>query len=219
MSLSPLAAGFLVALALAASGCGARVAGHGDYVIRGSLVDSETGAPVSRKDVYVHAFNDEIKRQTSLDPEDSAAFTVRMPRPAVRLRVAEMTGRYRLEETTLTVPPEGLDHVVRLVPTHYILMKGRFLVREGVQWVPVPPQRRDGAIGGRPLPSFLLEGEVPAGFRVTFREDASYEVRLPRARVRVQVLDTPLTPDPKSIDLTGVKEDVVVRDVHLVSDK
>ena len=121
----------LAAVSLALQGCGARVVGQGDYEIRGSLVDAETRAPVSRADVYVHAFNDGLGRQTSLEREDATTFIIRMPRPDVRLRVSDATGRYQLYETTLDVPSGGLDHVVQLVPTHHVLVTGRLLSARG----------------------------------------------------------------------------------------
>ncbi len=205
----------LAAASLALQGCGARVVGQGDYEIRGSLVDAETRAPVSRADVYVHAFNDGLGRQTSLEREDATTFIIRMPRPDVRLRVSDATGRYQLYETTLDVPSGGLDHVVQLVPTHHVLVTGRLLVREGDGWARV--RLREG-IGANPLLSFRSDGGGSEGLWVDQRADGSFRARLPRSRVHVLMLDTALHPDPAILDLTSVRDEAVERDIRLVGD-
>jgi hypothetical protein len=199
---------------LVLSGCGPRTEGQGDYVIRGSLVDGETGAPVSRENVYVHVFNDAIQRTTSPEREDASTFTVRMPLSQVRLRVVDTTDRYHLYETTLEVPARGLDHVVQLVPTHYVLLKGRVLIRDGTAWVPHPEVGT--GMGETPLLSFGFDDDRPPGWTVALGKDAAFEVRLPRERLRLFVVDSPLAPETPVVDLTGVTDDVVQRDIHFV---
>jgi len=207
---------------LALSSCGPRFAGHGNYEIRGSLVDAETGAPVSRKEIYLHVSNDAIKDQTAVEREDESTFTVRVLRPDVRLRVYDPTNQYQLYETRLIVPKPGLDTVVRLVPTHYVVLKGRLLVDKDGSWVPIPePEYVPGAphlIGGQPLLSFDWEGGGTSWSAFHVDENGAFEVRLPRALVRVVVLDTGLNHDPPFIDLTRSTVDVIERDIHLVDE-
>ncbi len=84
-------------LPLVLEGCAGKEAGSGDFLVRGRLLDDETGLPVSRSTIYVHAFNDSTGFQVSLEPADSSEFgarvsiaedgsySVRVPRRALRL--------------------------------------------------------------------------------------------------------------------------------------
>ena len=177
------------------------------YEIRGRIVDAETREPVSRESLDVHLFNDSVKAQTSLVREDEAGFRACMPAASVRLRVVDRTKRYEFFERQFEVPSSGLDYVVELVPTHFVLVKGR-LLENGK-----PPHIEEGIIGGAPLLGFAWEGDsTDADYS---SDDGSFEIRLPRTRVRVQMLDTGLSPVPAILDLTAVDADVVVQDIRL----
>jgi len=204
--------------ALAFSGCGPTIAGRGDYEIRGSIIDAETGAPISRSNVYVHVFNDLIKEQASPGLAVESTFTVRMLVPQVRLRIYDASSRYQLYETEFDVPESGLDHVARLMPTHYVLVKGRLMFLEGDTWIPLSPQvaRRFGKWPGL---GFRLDGDREGSWSVRHDSDASFEVRVPRERLLVSLINTGLEPVTDVVDLTGVTADLVERDVQLVPRK
>jgi len=204
---SGIAAG---AFALVLAACGASAAGHGDYAVRCLLVDSDSGAEVVPHNVYVVATDDTTGEETNINHLRSAAFVLRMPNPHVRLRITDYSDKYQAYSASLEIPPKGLDHAVVLVATHYVLMKGRVLEQHGTDWVPV---RCSEGIGGSPLISFHF-GRTSRTLH--FRDDASFEIRLPRERVPVDVLDSALALEAPFVDLSGVTADVVERDIHLV---
>lgn len=179
----------------------------GQFEIRGRLIDTETGAPVSRVNVNVHLFNDAAKAQVSFPLEDEATFVARMPGAGVRLRVIDRTDKYRFFERNLEIPATGLETVVELVPTHFVLVKGRLLENGKA------PRVEAGVIGGTPLLGFAWDDDCKGTDYDA--DDGSFEVRLPRTRVEVQMLDTGLGPVPPILDLTGVTVDVVVQDICL----
>ena len=194
-------------LPLALGACGQRVAGAGDRVLRGRLVDDETGQPVSRESVYLHAFRDGAGQQVSLEPARSSTYALRVGGPDVRLRVSAGAGEYHLYEETLVVPPEGLEHEVRLVPTHWVRLHGRVLWQDGARWR--PPSEGDGN-----LSKVRIDIDGVGGLRIA--QDGTYSRRVPRTLLRFATVNTDRWIEPTELELTGFEGDERRLDLHLV---
>ncbi|HTF90981.1 MAG TPA: hypothetical protein VK843_21380 [Planctomycetota bacterium] len=203
---------------LALSACATNHAAKSDYVIRGSIVDAETGAPIAHKDLHIDAFDDAQQWWKSPEAGDEATFNLRLPQSDAWLVVRDFTNRYQLYQTKIAVPPPGLDFVVRLEPTHFVVLKGRMLVEKDGAWVAAPASVRASEVkpvlrGGPLLSLHWMQGGSNV---IDVRPDGSFEVRVPRARVEAMVVATPLTTEPRYLDLTGETADVIERDIHLV---
>jgi hypothetical protein len=192
------------------SGCG-----PGNIEVRGRLVDAETGAPVKRDRVYVHAFNDATKVQVSLEPDKTASsFELRLPSPEIRLRVYDMDRVHALFEKNFTAPADGkLDVEVRLEPTHWIRLHGHFYYREDGKVRPVdhgePSIDNRPRIGGSPI--------IHIGPRssVYYDDDGAYSLLVPRELLKIGMVDTPCHPVPAELDLRGATGDEREFDLYL----
>ena len=188
--------------------------GTGAFEVRGRLVDAEGGQPVLRKRIWVHGFNDEADCAVSLErDEDASSFVLRLPERKIRLRVSDGEHVYALFEKNFTAPERGpLDVEVRLEPTHWIVLHGRILCRDGDVLTPVKREAsEDGRIrmGGSPI---IVIG--PASW-VAYDDDGNYSVRVPRELLQITTLDTNRVANPRQLDLRGVKEDERAWDVIL----
>ncbi|MEO6708208.1 MAG: hypothetical protein ABI054_11845 [Planctomycetota bacterium] len=201
------------------SGCGPRAVGKGDYEIRGSIVDDKTGEPVTRDGVSIQFCNEAIEYWAIPERLGESTFRVRMPPPTVRLRVFDETSRYEFYEKTVEVPRSGLDCQVRLIPVHFITLKGRVFVDEAGSWVPMsPPEPRDyppPPIRGYPVLSF--DWEMRGGYHCSpIDANGAYEAQLPCKLVKVIPLDGSTRPEPEFVDLTVVTAEIVERDIRLI---
>jgi hypothetical protein len=197
----------LLFLAATLAGCTAATAPPGSVVLRGQLVDAETGKPVPRTSIYVHAFDDATKRQVTVNPdEDEDSFELTTQWPVVRLRVADKSKEYELNEQTLTVTGSAWNGTIRLVPTHRVLVRGRVLWRDGDKLR--PPSEGDGGVRHAQV-SFGRAGGVPLA------DDGSYRVRLPRQSLPILTINTSRKPAQKSLDLSAVQGDEFAFDVIL----
>lgn len=174
--------------------------------MRGRIVDAETGAPVPRTSIFVHAFDDATKRQVSLKPDDDDAFELTAPAATVRLRVADTSGRYELNQQTFTVTGGAWDGTIRLVPTHFVRLHGRILWRDGDRLR--PPSEGDGRVVNAFLGIGGKSGVYP-------KEDGSYSVRVPRELIRILPVNTSLGPNPATLDLAGFEGDEKEYDIIL----
>jgi hypothetical protein len=190
-------------LAVATGACGSP--SGPSFTISGRLVDAETGRPVPRTAIYVHAFDDATKRKVSLSPDDDDAFELTTTWPVVRLRVADTSNEYRLDERTLTIAGDAWDGTIRLVPTHRVRVHGRVLWRDGANLR--PPSEGDGGVRHAQV-SFGRAG-------VNHAEDGSYSVRLPREKLDILTINTSGTPVQKTLDLSAVQGDDFAFDVIL----
>jgi hypothetical protein len=186
------------------SGCG-----PGNVEVRGRLVDAETGAPVKRERIYVHAFNDAEKVQVSLDPDEGeSTFRLRLPSPEIRLRVPDLEHRYKLFEKRFTAAADGeLEVEVRLEPTHWIRLHGHIQYRESGKLRPV--DHGDGSMGCCPL--------IDIGPRswIDYDDDGAYSVLVPRELLKIRMVDTPCHPVPAELDLRGATGDERTFDLYL----
>ena len=183
------------------------------YTLRGRLLDTETGRPVSRRTVYIHAFNDEVPHQVTLDPADTPEFSLTMPRPAIRLRVYDREHIYALYEATLVATAEVTRNEVRLRPTGWVRLHGKVLWRDGKRWR--PPSEGGGEVR-KVFLAFRTEAGPLRPASVYPAHDGSYSLRAPRERLRVSVVNTSLDLEAQVIDLRGVAGDEVERDIRLV---
>ncbi len=187
----------IVLCLLLASGCARE-----GFTIRGTVIDSETGEEVSRAKMYLHFFCDEIDYQQSLDPRDVTDFEVSMPRATVRIRAADGSSRYHLFETTIEITGSEIEFDIPMVPTHYVLLQGKILdARAGTVILPKP------GLGNTPL--FYIHDEK--GFNASMIGPASngtYSVRVPREKLTILVVNTPLGLRTGTLDLTGFEGEV-----------
>lgn len=158
-----------------------------------------------RTAIYVHAFDDATKRKVSLSPDDDDGFELTTTWPVVRLRVADTSNEYRLDERTLTIAGDAWDGTIRLVPTHRVRVHGRVLWRDGTNLR--PPSEGDGRVSHAQV-SFGRAG-------VNHAEDGSFSVRLPRESLQILTINTSLSPAQKSLDLSAVQGDDFAFDVIL----
>lgn len=204
------------------SGCAPSAVGTGDYELRGSIVDDETGAPVNREDVrvFVSCEAQDASDHTVQPPRrGQSTFAVRMPLARVRLSVHDGDDYYRAYEKTIEVPRSGIVCEVRLVPHRYIVLSGKVLVERAGAWVPMaPPEPLEYPApppGGYPVLSFRWESKGTGFYGSPIDTNGAYEVRLPCELVMVSPLDSSMIPEPKLIDLTGVTAERVERDIRL----
>jgi hypothetical protein len=182
---------------LGAVACARETVPTGGVRVRGRLVDDTTGIEVPRRDFWVHGFSDSVKEQVSLPSAPESSFSLVLPARDVRLRVADGSNRYRLYEERFTATGDVLDVEVRLVPTGWVRLHGRVLVRDGARLRPPPITGEMGSMPRVHVGRALLE----------YREDGSYSERVPRELLRVLTTDTALDVHPKEVDLRGVTAD------------
>jgi len=177
------------------------------FRIRGRLVDAETGEPVSRESIYVHAFHDATHHQVTLDPESASTYEVEMPAAEVRLRIADKSRRYKLYEERYVFEPGTNEFDVRLEQTHFVLLHGRVLDKETGK----PLERSEGL--GRAARMHIDEVNGDYGSVTVPKADGSFSVRVPRSLLRIRFVNTAKTPADPALDLRGVDGDTCERDV------
>jgi hypothetical protein len=190
--------GLAAALLLMGAGC----ASEPSHQLRGRVLDAETGEPVSRQNMYVHFFCDEIDFQQSLDPEDEPTYSVRLPQPKVRIRAADGSAAYALFEQTLTIEGEALEYDIRLTPTHFVLLRGR-----AIDAVTGKAIRASGGMGGGPLLYFDAEQVGWSKGMIGLDDEGAFSLRVPRAKLTVRAVNTPKRIAKPVIDLTGYEAD------------
>lgn len=189
----------LLLLAPMLAACARAPSPPGSVVLRGKLVDAETGEPVSRGAVYIHAFDDATKRQVSLSPDaDEDSFELTAPAATVRLRIADTSKRYELNEQTFTVSGGAWNGTVRMVPTHFVRLHGRVLWRDGDKLR--PPSEGDGRVRHAGV-------SFGPGGGVSYDEDGSFSARLPRKSLKILLINTSLSPAQDSLDLSAFTGD------------
>jgi hypothetical protein len=202
----------IFALTLLAA-CGSNEAADRDAVhVAGRLIDGESGKPVTRAGIWVHAFRDEIKAQSTAEPDANRSdFELTLPGPAasVRVRVADSTNAHELFEQTFAVTGNALDVDVKLVPTHWLRLHGRIQWRDGDR---LRPASEGDDVFGHGL--FLWRAGAP-GVDVPQRDE--YSVLVPRELLRPAALCTEHRLAPVEIDLRGATE--AERRVDLVFEK
>jgi hypothetical protein len=196
--------GLCTALLLLAGAC----ASDPSHLLHGRVIDAETGEPVSRRTMYVHFFCDEIDFQRTLDPEDASTYSVRLPRPTVRVRAADRSGVYALFEQTLTIDGEALEHDIRLTPTHFVLLRGR-----AIDAVTGEAIRPTGGWGSGPVLHLDADKVGWGKSGVTLDDEGAFSLRVPRAKLRVRAINTSKRIVNPVIDLTGYEADE--RDVKI----
>ncbi|HTF90982.1 MAG TPA: hypothetical protein VK843_21385 [Planctomycetota bacterium] len=110
------------------------------------------------------------------------------------------------------------EHEARLDPSRYVQLKGRLLVREGETWIPLTPEIADKY--GKPEDhlAFGLVCKHDGFWSTRLHPDGSFEVQVPRDRLRMYMVNTELGPVTPVLDLTAVTTDVVERDIHMAKD-
>lgn len=215
-------AALLLAAALAAlagpGGCGdgpSTADPGGPHVLRATLRDASTGDPVPRTGLYVHLFCDDLRFQRTLPASDAAEFRAGMPGPRVRIRVHDPAGIWEPLEQTVAVEKGEAVLDLRLRPTGYILLRGSVIDgRTGEPIRNLPAEGPPPPPGEGPLFSFLCDDPAFSVHFVVPDADGRYAVRVPRARIRIGVVDTALAPETPEVVLSGEKGPV--RDFDIV---
>jgi hypothetical protein len=192
-------------LALASVGCNAgpekpaAPAAGANVRVTGRLLDARIGKPVARTRLWIHGFNDEVKAQASLKPEEgSTAFELFLPTPHVRLRIADKSDEYVLFEQSYEASDGRLDIDVRLQPSDWIVLRGRILWDDEAT---LRPFERDAPKVGDARFYFGRSGSLQID-----NDTGTYSARLPRELAVIRAVNTSFTLHPKSIDLTGATE-------------
>ena len=198
-----------LALLIALAGCAPNE--MGGTLVTGRLVDDETGKPVARSSIYVHAFDDAAKLQVSLDPSSDTDFALTMTGLSIdgrkiRVRIPDLSNTYELWEKTFEEQDGTLDLEVRLKPTHWVRLHGKLLWRDASGALR-PIQEGDGNVRS----AMVSAGR--AGIRPG--ADGSYSVKAPRELLPVLTVNTNRTAHPKQIDLSAVTADDFEQDVIL----
>ena len=171
------------------------------YVIRGILRNALDETDISRETVYLHFFCDEIDFSKTLDPTEMATYVVRVPKATVRIRAYDTTKVYALYEKTITLEEREVYRVIHLDPTNYVRVHGKIIDRTSGALVRPDP---DAGMGDTPLFYFHdSEGKPCHTLWITPESDGTYSVRLPRTRIEISVVDTPLGLRVRKLDLTG----------------
>ncbi len=191
------------AAALLLVGCAAE---PGTVRVTGRLIDAETGEPVSRDRIFVHAFNDATEHQVSLKPNSETTFELEMPAPEIRLRIPDLQHAYELFEEDFVAKDGRLEVDVRLQPTHWIQLHGTVLWKD-----------KDGSL--RPLnegDGNVRKASLSGGRYVGFGTDATgrFATRAPRELIEVLSINTSYQHEPREVDLSDVEADEF--EVHFV---
>lgn len=180
----------------------------GGVRVAGRIIDDETGAALSRERTWVHGFIDATGSQVSAKPAPDSGFELVLPGRDVRLRVARDDGAYVSPwETRFVATSDLLDVEVRLVPTHYLVVRGRILRREGGVDRPLHKGELPGKVGIS-LHPVTPTPPGPGGYGVGgLRIDAqgAFEALVPRAKYRVVTINLGDDIAPREVDLSGAQ--------------
>lgn len=205
----PMRAACPLVLLTTLAACGGGPFGGGTRVT-GRLVDDETGKPVARTTIYVHAFDDAAKLQVSAAPSSATDFALTMTGTSIdgrkiRVRVPDLSNTYELWEKTFEEQDGVLDVDVRLKPTHWVRLHGKVLWRDGDKLRPLA--EGDGNV------RHAMVSAGRAGLRPG--PDGTYSVKAPREVLKILTIDTNRSASPREIDLSGVTADDFEQDVTL----
>ncbi len=196
----------LLGLALLTLGAGcsepgrkSRPAGEGPYLLRGRLVNAETGAQVSRSTFWLHFFCDDIDHQSTLDPAGATDYAVRMPQAKVRVRAFDSTDEYHLFETTLALAGDKREYDIALRPTHYVMLRGRVI--DGATGKPIVPT---SGMGAGPLLYVSAAGTSWHGASFVPEGDGTFLFRAPRTTLSISAVNTSKGVRTRTLDLSGV---------------
>lgn len=173
--------------------------------VSGCIVDDETGRPVAREEIWIHAFDDAAKRQVTLKPSGDTSFALRIEGDPIRLVVADISHAYKRYEKTLTAHDGAINVDVRLEPTHWVRFHGKLSWRDGARLRPI--REGDGNVSNA-----LID---IGGERLAPDKHGAFSLRLPRERLEVWSLDTSRAAVPRVIDLTGYTGDEYEADLVL----
>ena len=174
---------------------------HGlpEYRVHGRIVDAETGETISLERLTVRFYMDGLPLVRA---DSGERFDVRLPFHEACMVVDDPRKRYFPYEESLRIPAAGLGHVVRLRPTHRVLLKGRAI------------DARTGGPARLGKTSVSLLGDDGAGaVYVEPDEQGRFEVYVPRGVLRFGYVNPMVLAVDPTIDLGGVEGDVVERTV------
>jgi hypothetical protein len=107
---------------------------------------------------------------------------------------------YEVFEQNFTATGGVLDVEVRLKPSHWIVLHGKVLWRDGAKLRPI----RDG--DGNVSHALISIHQQDSAEMLSLADDGSYCVRVPREALRICAVDTNRAPNPNAIDLRGATE-------------
>lgn len=200
-----LAIGLVASLLVVSTGC-STVPGEGNVRVSGRLVDMETGRDVSRRNMIIHAFDDQAGEQVTLGKAKGSEFVFNTTSPLVRLRIVDTSHEYKLYEGGHIEFGDGIKLEAGLRPTHFVRVHGRVLMGSNHDSL-------------RPIPSSPIIGATPfvhiGDRKLSPDSNGYYSTRLPRRLHRIQTINFGGTVHPYELDLRDYAEDEVQVDVTL----
>jgi hypothetical protein len=170
------------------------------------VVDAETGRTIPVEyapregGVSVRFFMDGFP---TMGAEDGKRFEVRLPHPEARMEVRDPRLRYFDHEETIRVTAVGGEHIVRLRPTHRVLLRGRVLdARTGR---PARLGKTMVSLGG---------GDGAGGVSVDPDDHGRFEAYVPRDVLTFGYVNPEVMCVEDTLDLRGVQGDVVERTLY-----
>jgi len=173
-----------------------------EYPVRVRIVDAETGETIALERLVIGFFLDGSRLFGKYYGE---RIDMHLPAHEVRIVVDDPQKRYLPHEESFRVPMARPEHIVRLRPTHRVLLEGRALdARTGV------PVR----LGPTHVSLCAEDGDDGAGaVSVEPDEQGRFEVYVPRSVLTFGYVNPEMMAIDSTIDLSGVEGDVVTRTV------
>ncbi len=204
-----------LALVFPTAGCGSSrdAAPPGHVTLEGRLIDAETGEPISRDGMFVHLFCDDLDVQNSLEREDTMRYRAIMPGRTIRVRVFDPSRTYHRFEETITVAGAERRFDIALQPTGYVTLHGRAVIADSGQVI-IPD--RGAAIGaGGPLFYIGIADGSVRDSTVSLDATGRYSLKVPRATIRIDSVNSALSPIERTLDLTGYEADAFEYDIRM----
>ena len=185
-------------------------------VVKGRLLNAETGEVLSRSHIYMHFNCDELGYKESPTPHDVTTFQVKMPGSTVRIRAYDTEQVYAPFEQTFEAKDGVLAVGIPLQPTHYILLRGRF--EDGETGRSALDMKQSGEWMGLRL---SIHDGPDAVHRDHIIPDLAgyFAIRVPRKRLRLQTVGTSTRPEQTTLDLSGVESDAYDLVIRMVDPK
>ena len=140
----------------------------------------------------------------TLTPRDMSEYRIALPDRRIRVRVLDEAHVYEPFEQTVMVEGEELQLDIALLPTHYVLLRARFV--DGVTGRQPVDMRVSGEWAGLMLTVSDERGLVHEGLLVP-DDDAVVKVRVPRKKLRLETTNVSTVPQEPELDLRGFEGD------------
>lgn len=174
------------------------------YPVRVGIVDAETGETIVLERLVVRFFLD---GEPLFGKYYGQRIDMKIPAREVRIVVDDPQKRYFHHEESFRVPMARPEHIVRLRPTHRVLLKGRAI-----------DARTEGParLGKTRVSLYADDADADdgaGGVSVNPDVQGRFQVYVPRSVLRFGYVNPEVLAVDPTIDLSGVAGDVVERTV------